>query len=485
MKINAKFLMTTVILAAILVASPGAVFAAETISLEEALDFAVNSSSRGRIMRGNLEVARQYYRARRINFMFPEISINGSLPSYNESEDFRFFGGAQQKNIIRTSDLSFASDITLKQSLLTGGELTFIANLLDRESEYPLSGLQTQEDTRQGIYRLNFTQPLLKPSTVKHELNNKSDDFDIAGLTYVEELKKLKTEVIDAYIGLLQLSLRQEIAEAEFESAGLKASIDSSKFGDGVLAEEGWLESESARLDAELNKFDIDNQLLQKQQELTVFLDRDDSKQVKPTIPLLPPHLTEPQKNGLIDSWKNCNAIRVARLRYDKAERAAGFAAGSHGLSGTFDAKYVAGRGQVVVDDIRNPYNTNSWEVGINVTYPLWDGGSSGAAVYAAELEADQARIELDKARKAARAEITILINQLDVSYRKLDLLRKQIDLAKNKIGIADFRFKDGQISKLTFLESQVFFLEAQDKYLEELKDYFNTRTDLDSKYSS
>ncbi len=41
----------------------------------------------------------------------------------------------------------------------------------------------------------------------------------------------------------------------------------------------------------------------------------------------------------------------------------------------------------------------------------------------------------------------------------------------------------DGQISKLTYLDSRISFLEARNKYLDELKTYYSTRVDLHSKY--
>ena len=55
----------------------------------------------------------------------------------------------------------------------------------------------------------------------------------------------------------------------------------------------------------------------------------------------------------------------------------------------------------------------------------------------------------------------------------------------KNRLNIARSRRDDGQISMLTFLESQVFYLEQKDKYLDELKKYLTNGIDLESKFIS
>jgi hypothetical protein len=53
------------------------------MTLDDALDIALNRTPRGGIIKGNMEVAEQQYDAKKINFYLPKISINGSIPSYS------------------------------------------------------------------------------------------------------------------------------------------------------------------------------------------------------------------------------------------------------------------------------------------------------------------------------------------------------------------------------------------------------------------
>jgi len=458
------------------------------LTLDEAIALAVTRTSRAEIIKGNLEVAEKNYFAERVNFYLPEISINGNMPAYSVNESFRFYGGLPRKQLIKTTDFDFTGNIQLRQSLISGGELTIRGNLLSNNAKYPLwsdLGATVDQNTRQGYFDFEFEQPLLKPSDAKNDLNNKKDDLEIARLAKLEEVAALKKEVTEAYFGVLQLSLKAELTLDKLESARLKAEVDSVKLRDGVISEENWLESASARLDAELEQFDIDNQLQEKNRELAILLDFEASETIMPAAPDITEHLDESEKKMLIEQWEESVDVRKAHYEYQKEQRTADYAASAHGLNGNLAAKYSLGRGKVMTEGMDDDnIKANSWEVSLNFTYPVWDGGASGAAVKGARLEEEKAKIEYERSKRSARAQIVNLINRLDVSYRKLDVLNKQIELAKSKLDIAKFRLDDGQISMIIYLESKIDHLETKDKYLEELKNYLLDKIALEGKYT-
>ncbi len=458
------------------------------LTLDEAIALAVTRTSRAEIIRGNLEVAETNYFAERVNFYLPEISINGNLPAYSVNESFRHYAGLPRKQLIKTTDFDFTSNIELKQNLISGGQLIVRGNLLNKDAMYPLGSdlnVTVDQNTREGYFNFEFEQPFLKPSDAMNDLNNKKDDLEIARLAKLEEVAALKKEVTEAYFGVLQLSLKEELTRDKLESARLKADVDSVKLQDGIISEEDWLESASARLDAELEQFDIDNQLQEKNRELAILLDFEASETILSAAPEIAQHLDEREKKTLIERWEESVDVHKARHEHRKEQRAADYAASSHGLNGNLAARYSLGRGKVKTEGMEDDnIKANSWEVSLNFTYPIWDGGASGAEVKAARLSEEKARIEYERSKRSARAQIVNLINRLDVGYRKLDVLNKQIELAKSKLGIAKFRLDDGQVSMITYLESRIDYLEAKNKYLEELKQYLLDKIALEGKYT-
>jgi len=455
--------------------------------LEQAIDKAVGHTGRGIIIDGNLDVAEQRYFAEKINFYVPELSLNGSLPSYRVTEEYDFIEGTlDQKGVRRRTWFDFDADITLNQNLITGGELQLAANLIDRDREYPLGLTTVNETWRLGTFNFSFDQPILQPSQARHDLHNSHDDLMIARLDRVEEIATLKTEVIDAYFGVLRAQLTDDIKQDLVESARLQAGIDSIKLQDGIISEEDWLTSESDLLDAELEKFDAENELAGQRKTLATTLDWDEVKTLEPVLPEMPGPLDEVLLKEYLVLWGDCVEIQKARFNYDKSQREADFASGGHGLQGSLKATYGLERGRVeddLVSSDRVDLDNNNWSVSLEFSYPIWDGGASAAQVKAARLSADQSRLEYEKTQKNARAEIELLINGLRISHRKVFVLQRQVDLAEDRLDIARSRLTDGEISMLTFLESRVTYLEAKDVFYQELQDFFKKQVELEGKF--
>jgi outer membrane protein TolC len=472
---------------------------AREITLDQALEIALKRTTRGEMIEGNREVAEQLYSARRINMYVPEISINGSIPSYRKSTAYQPFSNPLDRQPFRSSRLDFNSFIELKQTLVTGGSLTATADLVSEDEEYPDTrynpedGIFVNQYSKQGSFRFVLAQPLFRPSSVKNELNNRKDDLAIAEVTRIEEIAQLKKEVVEAYLGYLQQSLEAEMAAHKLRKATLQEEIDSLKFVDEVLSEEDYLLSSSSRLDAELEGHSTETDLGEKKRELATLLDWDVNESFDLVEPEIGAHLDESAKAGYIAAWEMAAPIRKAEHRFAKSQREADYAAAGHGLTGDLNASYAFGQQKIETDRVvdldgrggntQEDINTNAWTLAVEFKLPLWDGGAGGAAVRAAQYQSEQARYEFTRAQRSAQATIVNLINQLDVSYQRVGIIRKQIELAKNRLDIAGERFEAGRISELTLLESKIFLLETRDRYLEEMRQYLLNRIDLESQY--
>ncbi len=472
--------------------------AARDLSLDEALDMALYHTARGDMIEGNLEVARQYYSARRINMYLPEISINGTLPTYAQDESYRPYSNPLDKQLYEESNFDFNSFIELNQSLITGGSLTATADLSSNDRRYPNtsfdpgSGMYVDEASRAGRFNFTLEQPLFRPSSVKNELNNRKDDLEIARMTKIEEETALKKEVTEAYLTVLQLTLKSEKTADQLQKATLQENIDSAKLSDGVLSEEDFLLSSAARLDAELEDFSVRTDLEEQKRELATLLDLDISETLVLTDPPPGELVDEATRDRLVAAFERTVPIKKAEHQFEKSKREADYAAAGHGLTGDLNATYSLGRQKIETDrtdetgvsrNFDENIKTAGWSLALQFRLPVWDGGAGGAAVKAARYQAEQARYEYTRAQRSARAQIMNLINQLEVSYQRLDIVSKQIDLAGNRLEIARERQADGQISMLTLLESRIFYLETKDRYLEELKAYLVNSIELQGKF--
>jgi outer membrane protein TolC len=480
-----------VALASVLVAGGVAAGApAAALTLEEALQVA-EGTTRARVAQGDLDIARQNYRARRIRFYFPTVSINGAVPSYAVDESYRFFGGSSRKRLYQTTDLDFTSFVKLEQALVTGGNLEIRANLATLKSRYPDTdadarpGSFLDERTRRGFFDFILRQPILKPSESRNELAEKEDELDLARLARVEEATTLRTDVTAAYLDLLIAELNRDLEATRLESARIKAGIDSTKWQDAVLSQEDWLVSKLARLDAELAHRASEAQVLEKQRELAMLLDADPAEPIPVSDPPIVGHPSEERLRGWVDGWDRALTIRQAQATFAKARREARLAAVGKGLTGDIEATYSSGHSRVKLEDEPvEPIDTRGWGIALNVSYPLWDGGAVKAAARAAQLSVERAELELSRAKQDARAEILRLTNEVSVGYRRLDVQRSQVEIAAEAVAFAKSRMDDGRLSRTGWLDTRAQLLETRSKYLTELKTYLLNRIVLEGQFA-
>lgn len=464
-----------------------------TISLDEALQIAVNQTARGGMIRGNQEVAEQKYSARRINYILPEISINGSLPALDFGKTYGQFG--QEKGLYERRTTDFQSFIELRQSLLTGGDLSIKANLLQQDEKYPdfrspfSSDSLSTDKTSRGFFDFSFSQPLLKPSSGTYNLRNAKDEMGLARIARLQEETALRQEVARAYIEGLQLIARNEMVRDRLQVQQLQAGIDSLKLGDGIISEETYLTSVSNKLDAELASFEQETDTEEKRRELALLLDFDVTESLELVEPPIPSPPDSARSAVYVRNWEQTLAIQKAELVYEQARRKALFEAGGRGLTADLAVNYSIGRGTVETDRVDTSFsekiNTSGWGVQLNFRYPVFDGGAGSAAVRASNYLAEQARLEFERARKTERAALVNLINQITVSYRRLSILSKQLELARQRKQIADGRYADGQISQVTLLESRITVHESRISYLTELSTHVSNVIALEGAFSN
>ena len=465
---------------------------AEPMSLPEALARAVQHSARGRIIRGQADVAAQRYRAQRINFMVPAVSINGSVPAFDVDEDYRFFGGANTKQLYRTRDMSFQSFIEMNQSLVTGGKLTVTANLNAGDSHYPDtrvvgSGFDVVESLQRGYFDFRLEQPLFRPALARKLLHDLRDDREAAEADLRQQEGDLCREVTEVYLGLVRDELQAMLWRDRLEAAQVQAVVDSSKFRDGTVPEELWLQSASARLDAELGRVDAETVAGTRLRQLRMLLDLDANETVEPSEPPVPPPLGDVVEARLLAQGEKTLSVRKGEIGYRKAKRQAEFASAERRISGDLQARYSFGKGKVKTayydEFVADNIDTRGWGVLLRMRIPVWDGGAASAAVNAARLQTEQARLEYEQQVKNARSEIASLLDDLDGSYRRLGILKRQIELAAGRMAITESRYKTGEVTRVKFLGDRIAYLEQRDRYLQELTQHLTLRNDLEHRF--
>ena len=478
---------------------------AEPLTLDQTLERLLNESTRGKILQGQFEVSQAKYHSQRIGYYLPEISLNSTLPSLSETENFSQFYGFTDPILAKRRTSSRIGDIQMRQKVITGGDITIRGYIDWRDARYPStisvqdtltdafqSYLVTAKDkTIRNNLSFEFSQPIFQNSDSRMAYNSARDNLDQAEIQNRSDRAELKKTGIAAYFDLLVADIDTDIAVANKELAEYTTYWDSVKYADSVLTEEEWVESKSSRLEKKLALFDAEASYEEKLNDFKHLLDIPGDKKTELVSPPTPPMPPASKMQWYVANAEYLSETELARINMEIAERELNQTRNSGGLNGTFRATYQLGTEDVTItkeiqlDSLvqninKNNNNTTDWRVSLELSYPLWDGGASKANVRSSELAYESARLEYLAAQRNAENKMAIAIKRIEINNSKLQLLEDELALADKKLADALERQKVGLISEGTLLENRVYYLEAAKSRLTTLKDFYQDLTELE-----
>lgn len=86
---------------------------------------------------------------------------------------------------------------------------------------------------------------------------------------------------------------------------------------------------------------------------------------------------------------------------------------------------------------------------------PLWNWGASRSKVKAADLQRDQASVELSFAQRKAAADLKMLYREAVTSRSELESLRQSADLAAESLRLTTLRYQAGEATVLEVVDAQ------------------------------
>ncbi|MDD4051538.1 MAG: TolC family protein, partial [candidate division Zixibacteria bacterium] len=199
--------------------------------------------------------------------------------------------------------------------------------------------------------------------------------------------------------------------------------------------------------------------------------------------PIAPPPTTEEAQRFLDNADKSAQT-QLAAANLQAAERTLDQTRSSYGINASLNASYAVGRGTVMQskpeEEREEKIDTKDWRVSVELTYPIWDGGASGASVHSQELAYESARLEYVAAERSARNTMTILLKRIEINHSKLVLLEQELAVAEKKLRDAEGRHAQGLLSDGGLLENRSAWLDTRKKQLTTLKSYYLDLTELE-----
>jgi outer membrane protein TolC len=104
----------------------------------------------------------------------------------------------------------------------------------------------------------------------------------------------------------------------------------------------------------------------------------------------------------------------------------------------------------------------DTWDLGVSLTWNVFDGGRRSAAEAKAQAEAEAARQHLREIDRGIRLEVTRRVLELRTAERRLRVSERAVESAKENERVASDRYREGLIPSSELLDAEVDLEQAE-----------------------
>ncbi|MDF2873914.1 MAG: type secretion outer membrane protein TolC family [Sporomusa sp.] len=124
--------------------------------------------------------------------------------------------------------------------------------------------------------------------------------------------------------------------------------------------------------------------------------------------------------------------------------------------------------------------DNNTWSIGINASYNLFDAGLTKGQIKGAEAGRDKAAEQLRQARDSAQLEVRQAYLNMQEAEKRIETSNVAVTKAEEDYKISQVRYSAGVGTNLDVIDSQVALTSAKTDYVQALYDYNTSRAKLD-----
>ncbi|HEY7351690.1 MAG TPA: TolC family protein [Terriglobales bacterium] len=126
------------------------------------------------------------------------------------------------------------------------------------------------------------------------------------------------------------------------------------------------------------------------------------------------------------------------------------------------DANQFATNGRELSSVSNRPIRNLGYSAVATVDIPIWSWGASRSKVKAANIERDQAKLELSFAQRKMAADLRDFYNQAQTLRSELESLRRSADLSAESLRLTTLRYQSGEATVLEVVDAQNTLTQAQ-----------------------
>jgi len=326
-------------------------------------------------------------------------------------------------------------------------------------------------------YGISVTQPLYTAGKIGTALRLASVEAEGSMIDVDRAEQDLALEVVKAYYGLLWAERYRELVAATQEQRKRHAEMARTRFNNGVATEVDVLRSEVAVANGAPDLVRAENAIRQARAVLNYYLGRpvDFPTRTSQEFELKP---WDQQDLETLAQEAERSRPELSRLRI--AERSAEHQLQLARAESRLRVDATAGFG-VSTRLTENLFNSDftRWNVGVNLTLPVFDGFRRSGLVAQAVANQRAVRLEREKVQQQVRLGLQQALDEVRAAQETIHAARANISQAERVLTMTQENYRYGAATTLDIVDAQTALSVARTNLLKGLHDYAVARANL------
>lgn len=438
-----------------------------TLTLDDAIAMARVKSVNAAVALDELKTAYWQWRSYRADRL-PEISITGTLPSYNNRYT-SYMNEAGEYSFVRTNNLDAQAQLSINQNIpFTGGKIS-LSTSLDYMRQFEDGGSNRFLTVPVA---LTLQQPIFGVNTFKWDNRIEPVRYSEAKAAFLSATEDVALATVNYFFTLLMSRENVSIAGQNLENAEKLYAVAVEKRRMGSISENDLRQMELNVLDARSALTDCRSTLKSDMFTLRSFLDLGEDVEILPVVPEDVPHASVRYDDALTRALDNNKFARNIHRRQLEADYEVAKAKGELRQINLYAQVGFTGTDHDISDAYTRLRSNQLIEIGFEI--PLLDWGKRRGKVKVAESNRRVVESRLRQESMDFNQQLFVLVERFGNQQQQLEIATRANEIADQRYRTNFETFLIGKISTLDLNDSQSKKDESKRQYINELYKFWN-----------
>jgi len=409
-----------------------------TLTLQEVIRMAQESSPNAVQARNSFESAYWNYRSYKAS-MLPSLSLSSS-PSLNRSTRSVILGDGSEQ-YARSNSLNTNLSLNLSQSVwLTGGTISLSGSVsrLDMLGDNPTKSYYTQP------LQLSFSQDLSGYNNMKWQRRTEPLYYKMARKQYAETMELVAANAVNYFFNLASAQTELEIATINLAAADTMYAFGLGRYNIGTITENELLQLELNKLNEETSIITTQMSFDEAADQLRNYLNLPSDARIEVVTSDSIPQFQVELSKALDLAYQNNPDMENMQLSRLNSESSLAYAKAQTGLRASV---YVRLGLAQTADDFNESLKHLNDEQSISLTLsiPILDWGQSRGRVRVAKNNLELTNMRLEQQQLSFDRQITRAVSQFNLQQRRVDIAHRTMLTAQHRYEVARQLYMTGR----------------------------------------